>query len=228
MKSKPPESVVFLGAGGGAHIMYWHLKAAWPDTRVAVLDEFIERDTLAFGRDVLPICKDWSLAEARKTGEFRHFLLSATEPKHKKSFVEKALAHGMEPAPTLIHPTAVLDGDDIEIGPGGFVVAGATIHAAARIGDYVTVKTNAIVGHHSTIGRYCTLNPGSVAMGFVDMGEGAQLGAGTMVRGYIKIAPWVTTGMQAAVAKDLDQEGAVYVGVPAKLLPPKSERNSAD
>ncbi len=225
-----PDSVVLLGAGGLSHIMYWHLQAAWPGVKVAVVDEYIDKDSVDFGGHVCPIVKNWDLSAARReafgkeTQGFRHFLLSVTEPKFKRSFVEKALQRGLEPAPTLIHPSAILDGSDIEIAPGGFVVAGAIIHPAARLSEYVTVTTRAVVGHHCDIGKFATLNPGSIALGFVTMGEGAQLGAGTTVRGYLNIAPWVTTGMQAAVAKDLDVPGGIYVGVPAKLLP-KRENN---
>ncbi|MFM1921124.1 MAG: hypothetical protein RLZZ303_2758 [Candidatus Hydrogenedentota bacterium] len=222
----PPESVVLLGAGGLVHIMYWHLRAAWPNTKVAIIDEYIDKNEVDFGETRIGIIKDWNLDEARlaafgdRNVGFKHFLLAVTEPKYKKSFVEKALAKGLKPAPTLIHPSAILDGADIRIGDGGFVVAGAIIHPAARLEEYATVTTRAVVGHHCHIGKYATLNPGAIALGFVTLGEGAQLGAGTTVRGYLSIAPWVTTGMGAAVAKDLDVPGGVYVGVPAKLRQP--------
>lgn len=228
---EPPDSVVLLGAGGLVHIMYWHIRAAWPGTKVAIVDEYIDKSEVDFGEVQVPIIKDWDLGDAREAAYgdrskgFRQFLLSVTEPKYKKSFVEKALARGLEPAPTLIHPSAILDGPDISIAPGGFVVAGAIIHSAARLDEYATVTTRAVVGHHCHIGKYATLNPGSIALGFVTMGEGAQLGAGTTVRGYLSIAPWVTTGMGAAVAKNLDVPGGIYVGVPAKLLEARQNPN---
>lgn len=229
-----PDSVVMLGAGGLAHIMYWHLQSTWPGIKVAIVDEYIDKEFIDFAGNVCPISKDWDLSEVRRAtfGDeqkgFRHFLLSVTEPKYKLSFVEKALQRGLEPAPTLIHPSTILNGPDIAIGVGGFIVAGAVVHPATRLGDYVTIASGAVVGHHCDIGKYATLNPGAIALGFVTMGEGAQLGAGTMVRGYLKIAPWVNTGMQAAVAKDLDVEGGTYVGVPAKLMLKSAKADEAN
>ncbi len=228
-----PDSVVLLGAGGLVHIMYWHLQTAWPGVKVAIVDEYIEKDTVAFDGKVYPIIKDWNLDAARleafgneKQG-FRHFLLSLTEPKYKKSLAEKALARGLEPAPTIIHPTAVLDGPEIEIGAGGLIMAHAVIHSPTRLGEYVTISTKAVMGHHCDIGKYASLNAGSIALGFVTLGEGAQLGAGTVVRGFLKVAPWVTTGIQSAVVKNLEVKGGTYVGVPAKLLSDSAHTDDA-
>jgi len=222
MDTEPPDSVVLLGAGGLLHIMYWHLKDAWPNTAIAIVDEYIKKDEVAFGDVTHPIFHDWDLTEPRASGKpFRHFLLALTEPKYKRSFVEKAIAHGLEPAPTLIHPSVEVVSPDIAIGRGGFLMAGAVIQAAAQLDDYVSVASQALVSHHCEIGKYCSLSPGSIALGFVTMGEGSQLGAGTMVRGFLKIAPWVNTGMNAAVAKDLDKAGETYVGVPARPLEKK-------
>jgi acetyltransferase-like isoleucine patch superfamily enzyme len=224
MNEQPPDSVVLLGAGGLVHIMYWHLQKAWPGTKVAIVDEYIEKDEAVFSGHTFPIIHDWDLSAVRREhyGDenqgFRHFLLAVTEPKYKKSFVEKALERGLEPAPTLIDPSVIVVGDDVRIGKGGFLMAGCVIQADAVLEDYVSVASMALVSHHCQVGKYASFSPGAIALGFVTMGEGVHLGAGTMVRGYLSIAPWVNTGMQAAVARNLDEAGETYVGVPARKL----------
>lgn len=223
----PPDSVVLLGAGGVVHILYWQIRAAWPNTEVAILDEYIDKQEIVFKDKAYPIIKDWDFTAARRArygnGEqgFRHFILSVTEPKFKLSLVEKALARGMEPAPMLIDPSAVIVGEDVKIGRGGFIAAGAQLQAASEVEDYVTVGPQALVGHHCVVEKYASVSPRAVMLGFVRLGEAAHLGAGAVVRGYLSIAAGVTVGMQAAVTCDLLEDGATYVGVPAKKLSPR-------
>lgn len=222
-----PRSWVFLGAGGTANVVYWTLKDILGDFEVVVIEDESDRAEIDFGDAKQTVLKTWDLTEYRKRSRygsqhaFQHFTLTTTDPRYKKSFVEKALAAGLKPAPPIIHPNCVVHCPR-HIGAACIFVAFAMIEPSAWIGDYVHVTHHCVVGHHSRIGDYVYFAPGSITVGNVDIGEGVWLGAGCLVREKVKIAPWVTVGAQAAVVKDITEPGIVVAGVPARKLEPKS------
>ena len=54
----------------------------------------------------------------------------------------------------------------------------------------------------------------------VDIGDGVWLGANVTVCPGVTIAPKIIVGAGAVVSKDLDKEGWLYAGVPAKPVKP--------
>ncbi|RYH03444.1 UDP-3-O-(3-hydroxymyristoyl)glucosamine N-acyltransferase [Salipiger sp. IMCC34102] len=81
-------------------------------------------------------------------------------PRARLAMAHLTQAFDPRPAPTGVHPTAVIDpsahiGADVSIGP--FVVLGAQV----TIGDGSIVEAHVSVGHGSTLGRNCWLHAGS-------------------------------------------------------------------
>lgn len=54
----------------------------------------------------------------------------------------------------------------------------------------------------------------------VEIGDGVWLGANVTVCPGVTIAPRIIVGAGAVVSKDLDKEGWLYAGVPAKPIKP--------
>ena len=54
----------------------------------------------------------------------------------------------------------------------------------------------------------------------VEIGDGVWLGANVTVCPGVKIAPRIIVGAGAVVSKDLEKEGWLYAGVPAKPIKP--------
>jgi len=215
------KDVIILGGSAGMVVVYHHLREAYPGIKVAVLDENATEDTMVACKDTLPVIRDWDFTPARRffnldDKAFRSFLLLFTYPKVKKILAEKALAHGLEPAPTFVHANTQIIGD-ITVGRGGFIGTGVDIASDAKIGDYVSAG-NAVIGHHVTVGDYCTVGTNTALLGFCTVGEGVQVSPGAIVRTGVTVAPWVTIGIQAAVVKDVEKEGISVGGVPAKEL----------
>jgi UDP-3-O-[3-hydroxymyristoyl] glucosamine N-acyltransferase len=205
-----------------AHIIYWLLQETWPGTALAFVDDVSEKTEIVMNGNVYRLVKDWDFREARAAlggdpeAHFKEFCLALTDPRLKKIMVEKAIAHGLRPAPPIVHPRALIHGDEIEIGDGSYILGGAVVQACSKLGRYVSVCSNAVVGHHAILGDYVTQNVTSATLGFVELGEGVEIGTGSCVRGRVRIAPWAMTGMMACVVKDIDEPGSVHVGVPAR------------
>jgi len=228
MEESFPDSVVILGASGGGRLLFWCLQAAHPETRIIFVDDGMKEDVLTLGGRDFPILHEWRFDQVQKAGtdDFRQFLVSPTTPPIKKALVTKALAAGLLPAPTVIHPNAsILGRPTVSIGRGGVIFQNAMVHNDAVIGDYVQLAPASLLGHDCVIEDFAALNPGAIVLGYVHIKTGVFVGAGTTVRDHITIAPWARTGMQTCVTKDVVEEGITVVGVPARPLvkPPLPE-----
>jgi len=118
--------------------------------------------------------------------------------------------------PTLIHPSAVI-AEDVTIGSGSVVMAGAVINPGARLGKGVIVNTASSVDHDCMIGDYVHIAVGAHLSGTVVVESRTWIGAGATVSNNVTICGDCKIGAGAVVVKDILTPG-VYVGLPAKLL----------
>jgi sugar O-acyltransferase (sialic acid O-acetyltransferase NeuD family) len=117
---------------------------------------------------------------------------------------------------TLIHPEAVI-ADDVEIGQGTVVMAGAVINPGTTIGKGCIVNTCSSVDHDCHIGDYVHVSVGSHICGTVEVGDKVWLGAGATLVNNVRICSGATIGAGAVVIKDLEKKGT-YVGVPVRKI----------
>jgi sugar O-acyltransferase (sialic acid O-acetyltransferase NeuD family) len=212
-------TLVILGAGGSARETWWFARDTWPDVEIAMVDDVTDVTEVRIADAVVRVVKDWDFAPLRaRTGDdaFRDFIVGVAEPATKRAMVAKALAAGLEPAPTLVHPRAIVRGD-CRLGRGGQIVAHSQLTTDATIGDYVCILDSTI-GHHDVVGDYTTCYPGCRVAGDVTLGEDCLLGTGTVIRPGIRVARGVVTGALACVVKNVDEPGITLVGVPARKL----------
>ena len=214
-------NIVILGAGGFAREMYWHIKESIPKARMVFANDIKETEKIAINGHIIPVIKNWDFDCVPINGldkpceTFKEFIIGVGSPKIKRILVQKALACGLVPAPTVIHPRALVQGYDCEIGMGGIISPGCVITTNVKIGNFVLLNLNCTVGHDAILGDYVTCNPGSCISGNVTLGEGVMLGTGTVIREEINIAPGVQTGAQTCVVKNIMDSNITVVGVPA-------------
>lgn len=118
---------------------------------------------------------------------------------------------------TLIHPEAVV-GDDVEIGAGSVVMAGAVINPGSRVGKGVIVNTCSSIDHDCKIGDFVHVAVGAHLAGSVEVEEASWIGAGAIVNNNLRICGSCVIGAGAVVVKDI-REAGTYVGVPARRVP---------
>lgn len=87
---------------------------------------------------------------------------------------------------TLLHRTATL-GQDVPLGEGSVLMAGAIVNVGSAIGANVIINTAATVDHDCVIGDGVHIAPGCHLCGDVQVGEGSLLGVGTLVVPGIRI-----------------------------------------
>lgn len=118
--------------------------------------------------------------------------------------------------PVLIHPKAVI-AENVMIGAGTAVMAGAVVNLGAEIGQGVIVNTSSSIDHDCSVGDYSHISVGAHLCGTVKVGENVWIGAGATVINNVNICGGCTIGAGAVVIKDIEEEGT-YIGVPAKKM----------
>ena len=217
-----PESIVILGATFGARETFWFVRDVHPEMEFVFVDDLTDTTEVNAGGRTWPVVKDWDFTQVRQSGKgkkplaFDHFLIGLGHPPDKKVMVDKALAHGLKPAPTLISPQCIVR-PCCTIGRGGLIQPFTIFTAGATLGDYVFLASTS-VGDAATFGDFSTCYVGCHVSSEVSLGEGVLLGAGTVVKQEVSIAPWVTVGAQSCVVKDITEAWVTVAGVPARRL----------
>ncbi len=135
-------------------------------------------------------------------------------PANRRVAVEEATRGGFRFPSSLVDPTAIL-ADDVEMGGGCFINAGAIVGACTRFGGQVVVNRGASIGHHGIIGDFASLGPGVILTGGVRVGAGAMIGAGAIVLPGLSIGENAVVGAGSVVTRDVPSGGRV-LGVAAR------------
>lgn len=133
----------------------------------------------------------------------------------RQTIQEKAAAAGRQ-LPVLIHPAATI-AEDVSLGKGTVVMAGAVINPGARIGRGCIINTCASVDHDCVVEDYVHISVGANLAGTVTVGERTWIGIGAVISNNLSVAEDCMIGAGAVVVDNLRESGT-YVGVPAKRI----------
>jgi sugar O-acyltransferase (sialic acid O-acetyltransferase NeuD family) len=114
---------------------------------------------------------------------------------------------------TWIHPTALIMGNDVEIGEGSFIGAYSILTTNIKIGNHAILNRGNHIGHDCEIGNYFSAMPGAIVSGNVKIYDLVYIGSNSSIKEKISIHSLVTIGLNSGVVKDIEGPG-VYAGVP--------------
>lgn len=123
---------------------------------------------------------------------------------------------------SLIHPNAVI-ADDVQLGTGTVVMAGAVINSGTVIGRGCIVNTCSSIDHDCKVGSYCHIAVGAHIAGTVEVGDETWIGAGVTISNNVNICSGCTIGAGAVVIHNIMNAGT-YVGVPAMFVKKGNDR----
>lgn len=118
--------------------------------------------------------------------------------------------------PTLFHPNTVI-GEQVELGAGTAVMAGAVINCCTKIGKGCIINTGSTIDHDNVLEDFVHISPGVNIAGTVKVGKGTWLGIRSVVSNNINITSGCKVGAGAVVVKDITEPGT-YVGVPVRRI----------
>ena len=116
----------------------------------------------------------------------------------------------------VVHPTALVM-EDVQMGEGVQILAGAIVQTGCVIGDNVIINTGAVIDHDCVIGAHVHVAPGAVLSGAVEIGPMAHIGTAAAIIQGIKIGACAVVGAGAVVIDDVPANVTV-AGVPARLV----------
>ena len=87
----------------------------------------------------------------------------------------------------LIHPSVIME-DDVEIGDGSVICAGAIIGTRTKIGDNCVINSGAIIDHDCKIHAGCHVAPRATVCGGVVVEKFSLIGAGSVILNNLTIA----------------------------------------
>lgn len=108
----------------------------------------------------------------------------------------------------------VVIGDDVEI--GSCVTIDRATFGTTRIGSGTKIDNHVQIAHNATIGENCLLVSHSGLAGSASIGDGVVLAAQAGIRDHVHVADGVVVAGRGAVTKDIDEEGAIVSGFPAR------------
>lgn len=114
----------------------------------------------------------------------------------------------------VIHPKASV-GDDVRLGEGVQIMAGAVVQSGAVISDNVLINSGAVVEHDCLIARHVHIATRAALCGGVQVGELTHVGAGATVIQGMQIGVGAMIAAGAVVVRPV-RDGAVMMGVPAR------------
>ncbi len=130
--------------------------------------------------------------------------------------LQKKLEYAGGTPVTLVHPDAVI-GDEVRIGAGSVMMAGAVINPGTVIGGGCIINTSSSVDHDCMLGDYVHIAVGAHVAGNVMIGNAAWIGAGATISNNLRICDRCVIGAGAVVVSDIRKRGK-YVGIPAKIM----------
>ena len=172
---------------------------------------FLDDNDSAFmcaGYPVVGKCSD-----AKKFADY-DFFVSIGNAIVRESIQNKLKNLGLTVA-TLAHPCAII-ADDVTLGSGTVVMAGAVVNPGTKIGNGCIINTCSSVDHDCEIQDYSHISVGAHVAGNVQVGSHTWIGAGATIINNITITSNCMIGAGAVVAKSIEQQG-IYKGIPARI-----------
>lgn len=212
MTNKRP--VIIIGAGGHSKVLI----AALQESKRKILG-ILSMDPKQAGTNIMGVSVlggDESIQGfASESVELINGIGSISIPEYRKDIFIKFKKAGYQFA-GVIHPASSIM-ENVSLGEGVQIMAGAIIQPGCIIGDNVIINTGAIVDHDCNIGSHVHIAPGAVLSGGVQIGDLCHVGtAATIIQG-IKIGNSTLIGAGSIVHRDVPSRVKV-AGVPARLL----------
>ena len=143
------------------------------------------------------------------------FCLGIGNPKLRYCLANEFKAFGR--LTSVISKTATIGCYQVLLGPGLNIMEHCYISNDVTIGEGSLINAGAKIHHGSSVGKYCEISPGAIVLGRVKVGNFVQIGANATILPDVFIGNNAIVGAGAVVTKNVEAD-TVVVGVPAKVV----------
>lgn len=120
--------------------------------------------------------------------------------------------------PNIIHPDFnIVDPETFYIGKGNIIQGDCSVSCNVTLGDFNVLNGSVVFGHDDKVGDCNSFMPAIRVSGEVTIGNCNFFGVGSIILQQIKIGNNVKLGA-GSVMMTKPKDGALYIGVPAKIV----------
>jgi sugar O-acyltransferase (sialic acid O-acetyltransferase NeuD family) len=142
----------------------------------------------------------------------------------RRRVTEQMLAAG-ETLAIARHPSVIV-GQEVTIGDGSMLSAGAILLPRASIGRGSLINTKASVDHDSILGDFVHVSAGATVGAICRIGDETMIGIGATVMSECSVGARCILGAGAVAVRDLPDD-VVAVGVPARVTRDRRSGNAS-
>ncbi|MBF0194274.1 MAG: acetyltransferase [Magnetococcales bacterium] len=211
------DPMILLGGGGHGRVLIAALKAAgYLNEVVGIIDPMAAELGSTFANvPVLGTEEKLALNYPPQKVKLINGVGSVGSTAKRSQIYNKFLQDGYKFAP-VVHPSAFV-ADDVVVGAGVQIMAGAVVQTGCKIGDNVLINSGAVIEHDTIIAENVHVATGAVIAGGVKVEAGAHIGCGATVIQGVFVGGKSVVGAGAVVLENVP-DGVVVVGVPAAVL----------
>ncbi len=210
--------IVIIGSSGLARELAWMIVQINALTPRWELHGFISKNADEIGKDLgfAEVIGDdkWILKQDFPTDVVIGIGYPQIRARVMRPYLEQADRFGF---PNLIHSTATLDRDHVELGRGNVFMAGSRFTCDIKMRDFNLFNPNVTVGHDVKFGNFNVINPGVNISGGVNIHDRVLMGTGSQILENTSVGDDAIIGASALVRTPV-LKGQTVVGVPARPL----------
>jgi sugar O-acyltransferase (sialic acid O-acetyltransferase NeuD family) len=210
------KEIIIIGAGGfGREIKMLIDQINFTKKKFNLLgfvDDSIEKGTIIHGIQVLGHI---SYLEGIRTEV--NIVLAIGNPILRKNIFDKISKNKHLFFPTLIHPSAIIGDDNVNIGIGCIICAGCILTVDIKIQNFVILNLATTVGHDSVLMNFSSYMPSVNISGECNIEEYVYIGTGAKIINKVNVGRNTIIGAGTVVTKSLPSN-CTAVGIPAKVV----------
>ena len=181
------------GAGGHGRVLY------------SILKENAQKVFIVFDKNAKSFFDDIRVAEFSMNQLNQNSLLLAIG----NNKIRKDLACSISAQYGKVISQSAYVYENVQIGDGTSIIAGAVININAKIGEHVIINSNAVVEHDVVIHDFVHIAQAAVCSGGAEIGEGTYIGLGAVIMSGVKVGAWCTISPNSVVTINLTDNSVV-------------------
>lgn len=198
------EKILLIGGGGHAKVVIDAIKCSGKYEICGIADAKLKAGNSVLGVKV--IGGDDMLDRIFKDGVRNAFVAIGSIGDERSVGVRISIAANLKKIgfnlPAIVHPRAIV-AEDVSLGEGTFVAAGAVINPGTKIGRNAIINTNSSVDHDCIIGNFVHIAPGATLSGGVKVGDEAHVGTGANITQGVSIEQETLVRAGTLVSRDI-------------------------
>ncbi|OON94500.1 MAG: hypothetical protein ATN31_03200 [Candidatus Epulonipiscioides saccharophilum] len=208
-------AIIIIGAGGHAGVINDIIKMDGRYTVAGVIDSRLKAGD-PWKPGIHCLGDDSALEDIFKSG-ITNAVIGIGEGKNLRFTLYQKLKKIGFNFPTLIHPSAIISDDQVNIGEGSVIMPSVVINCCTNIGKLAIINTGVIIEHNCSIGYNVHVAPTACILGGVYIGNFVHIGAKAVILQNCTVGDRAIIGLGAIVIRNV-LNGLTVVGVPAKPI----------